>query len=396
LKQNTSIQTEKNAKVITIQKEKIWLSSPHMSGSEQKYIQQAFDTNWIAPIGPNVDGFEADICDYTRINHAAALSSGSASLHLALKLCGVTTGDYVICQSLTFVATANAVMYQGATPIFVDSEDETWGMDPALMEKAILHCISLEKKPKAIIPVHLYGMPVKINEITQIARKYKIPVIEDAAEALGSSINGKFCGTFGEYGVLSFNGNKIITTSGGGMLIADNEKNIEKARFLSTQARDCAPHYQHSEVGFNYRMSNVIAGIGRGQMEVLPLRIEQRRAVFEYYKNNLADVYGISFLKEQKGSISNRWLTIINIDESKTKGIGREQIRLSLEEENIESRPLWKPMHMQPLFEKMPYFGKGVAMKLFNNGLCLPSGSNLTTEDLDRVIKIIRSVLRAK
>ncbi len=367
-----------------------------MSGSEQKYIQQAFDTNWIAPIGPNVDGFEADICDYTRINHAAALSSGSASLHLALKLCGVTTGDYVICQSLTFVATANAVMYQGATPIFVDSEDETWGMDPALMEKAILHCISLEKKPKAIIPVHLYGMPVKINEITQIARKYKIPVIEDAAEALGSSINGKFCGTFGEYGVLSFNGNKIITTSGGGMLIADNEKNIEKARFLSTQARDCAPHYQHSEVGFNYRMSNVIAGIGRGQMEVLPLRIEQRRAVFEYYKNNLADVYGISFLKEQKGSISNRWLTIINIDESKTKGIGREQIRLSLEEENIESRPLWKPMHMQPLFEKMPYFGKGVAMKLFNNGLCLPSGSNLTTEDLDRVIKIIRSVLRAK
>jgi dTDP-4-amino-4,6-dideoxygalactose transaminase len=396
LKQNTSIQTEKNAKVITTQKEKIWLSSPHMSGSEQKYIQQAFDTNWIAPIGPNVDGFEADICDYTRINHAAALSSGTASLHLALKLCGVTTGDYVICQSLTFVATANAVMYQGATPIFVDSEDETWGMDPALMEKAILHCISLEKKPKAIIPVHLYGMPVKINEITQIARKYKIPVIEDAAEALGSSINGKFCGTFGEYGVLSFNGNKIITTSGGGMLIADNEKNIEKARFLSTQARDCAPHYQHSEVGFNYRMSNVIAGIGRGQMEVLPLRIEQRRAVFEYYKNNLADVYGISFLKEQKGSISNRWLTIINIDESKTKGIGREQIRLSLEEENIESRPLWKPMHMQPLFEKMPYFGKGVATKLFNNGLCLPSGSNLSTEDLDRVIKIIRSVLGAK
>ena len=396
MKQNTSIQTEKNAKVITTQKEKIWLSSPHMSGSEQKYIQQAFDTNWIAPIGPNVDGFEADICDYTRINHAAALSSGTASLHLALKLCGVTTGDYVICQSLTFVATANAVMYQGATPIFVDSEDETWGMDPALMEKAILHCISLEKKPKAIIPVHLYGMPVKINEITQIARKYKIPVIEDAAEALGSSINGKFCGTFGEYGVLSFNGNKIITTSGGGMLIADNEKNIEKARFLSTQARDCAPHYQHSEVGFNYRMSNVIAGIGRGQMEVLPLRIEQRRAVFEYYKNNLADVHGISFLKEQKGSISNRWLTIINIDESKTKGIGREQIRLSLELENIESRPLWKPMHMQPLFEKMPYFGKGVATKLFNNGLCLPSGSNLSTEDLDRVIKIIRSVLGAK
>lgn len=396
MKQNTSIHTEKNARVTTTQKEKIWLSSPHMSGSEQKYFQQAFDTNWIAPIGPNVDGFEADICDYTKANHAAALSSGTASLHLALKLCGVTTGDYVICQSLTFVATANAVMYQGATPIFVDSEDETWGMDPSLMEKAILHCISLEKKPKAIIPVHLYGMPVKMNEIIQIARKYKIPVIEDAAEALGSSINGKSCGTFGEYGVLSFNGNKIITTSGGGMLIADNEKKIEKARFWSTQARDNAPHYQHSEVGFNYRMSNVIAGIGRGQMEVLPLRIEQRRAVFEYYKKHLSNIQGISFLKEQEGSFSNRWLTIINIDESKTKGIGREKIRLALEEENIESRPLWKPMHMQPLFEKMPYFGKGVAMKLFNNGLCLPSGSNLTTEDLDRVIKIIHLTLKPK
>jgi dTDP-4-amino-4,6-dideoxygalactose transaminase len=311
-------------------------------------------------------------------------------------LCGVKTGDYVICQSLTFVATANTVMYQGATPIFVDSEDETWGMDPALMEKAILHCISLEKKPKAIIPVHLYGMPVKMNEIMQIARKYKIPVIEDAAEALGSSINGKSCGTFGEYGVFSFNGNKIITTSGGGMLIADNKKKIEKARFLATQARDSATHYQHSEVGFNYRMSNVIAAIGRGQMEVLPLRVEQRRAAFEYYKKHLSDIQGISFLKEQEGSISNRWLTIINIDESKTRGIGREKIRLALEEENIESRPLWKPMHMQPLFEKMPYFGKGVAMKLFNNGLCLPSGSNLTTEDLDRVIQIIRSVLGAK
>lgn len=235
-----------------------------------------------------------------------------------------------------------------------------------------------------------------MNEISQIARKYKIPVIEDAAEALGSSINGKSCGTFGEYGVLSFNGNKIITTSGGGMLIADNEKKIEKARFLSTQARDSAPHYQHSEVGFSYRMSNVIAGIGRGQMEVLPLRIEQRRLVFEYYKKHLSDIQGISFLKEQEGSFSNRWLTIINIDESKTKGIGREKIRLALEEANIESRPLWKPMHMQPLFEKMPYFGKGVAMKLFNNGLCLPSGSNLTTEDLDRVIKIIHLTLKPK
>jgi len=374
-------------------KKRIWLSSPHMSGGEQKYIQEAFATNWVAPLGANVDGFEQDICDFTGCGHAAALSSGTAAIHLALELCGVQEGDYVICQSFTFVATANAILYLKANPIFVDSEADTWGMDPIQMEKAILHCISLEKKPKAIIPVHLYGMPVKMEEIMRIARKYRIPVIEDAAEALGSSIHGKQCGTFGDFGVISFNGNKIITTSGGGMLLSNDKEKIEKSRFLATQARDNAPHYQHSEMGYNYRMSNILAGIGRGQMEVLTERVQQRRNNFEYYYKHLSAIPGITFLKEQEGSLSNRWLTIIVIDPSLTNGVTREEIRLKLEQENIESRPLWKPMHMQPLFDKVPYFGLGVAMSLFKNGLCLPSGSNLEQEDLDRVIEIILSKL---
>lgn len=374
--------------------ERVWLSSPHMSGNEQKYIQEAFETNWIAPLGSNVDGFEQDVCEYTGAKHGAALSSGTAAIHLALKLCGVGVDDYVICQSFTFVATANAIMYEKAIPIFVDSEQDTWGMDPKLMEKAILHCISLEKKPKAIIPVHLYGMPVKMDEIMQIAHKYKIPVIEDAAEALGSTINGRKCGTFGDYGVISFNGNKIITTSGGGMLLSDSKNKIEKARFLSTQARDVAPFYQHSEVGFNYRMSNVLAGIGRGQMEVIEDRVDQRRYNYEFYKNALNHIPGITFLEELEGYKSNRWLTIILIDSKLTNGITSEQIRLALDDENIESRPLWKPMHMQPLYEKQPYFGNGVAMKLFKTGLCLPSGSNLTIDTLQRVVNIITTTLK--
>lgn len=373
--------------------DRIWLSSPHMSGHEQKYIQEAFETNWIAPLGSNVDGFEKDVCEYTGSKHGAALTSGTAAIHLALKLCGVGADDYVICQSFTFVATANAIMYEKAIPIFVDSEQDTWGMDPKLMEKAILHCISLEKKPKAIIPVHLYGMPVKMDEIMQIAEKYKIPVIEDAAEALGSTIHGQKCGTFGDYGVISFNGNKIITSSGGGILLSDSKSKIEKARFLATQSRDMAPFYQHSEVGFNYRMSNVLAGIGRGQMEVIEERVDQRRCNFEYYKKELGNIPGISFLEELNGYKSNRWLTIILIDSKLTNGVTSEQIRLALDAENIESRPLWKPMHMQPLYEKHPYFGNGVAMKLFKTGLCLPSGSNLTELDLQRVVKIIQSTM---
>jgi len=374
--------------------ERIWLSSPHMSGREQMYVAEAFDTNWVAPIGSNVDAFEKQVSQYTQVKHAAALSSGTSALHLALKLCGVEKGDFVVCQSLTFVATANAIMYEGGQPIFVDSEEETWGMDPELLEKAIIHCISLEKKPKAIIPVHLYGMPVKMREILAVAKKYKIPVIEDAAEALGSSIDGRMCGSLGDFGVISFNGNKIITTSGGGMLLSNNLRKIEKVKFWATQARDNAPHYQHSEVGYNYRMSNILAGIGRGQMEVLDERIDQRRANFEFYKNELGKIKGISFLKEQKGSLSNRWLTIIVVDPKYTpNGLTREDIRLALEKQNIESRPLWKPMHMQPLFEKSPYFGKGIAMKLFKNGLCLPSGSNLSDAEKSRVVDVINGLV---
>ena len=376
--------------------ERIWLSSPHMSGKEQHYVAEAFDSNWVAPVGSNVDAFEKHVSQYTHVKHAAALSSGTSALHLALKLCGVEKGDFVVCQSLTFVATANAIMYEGGQPIFVDSEEETWGMDPELLEKAIVHCISLEKKPKAIIPVHLYGMPVKMREILAVAKKYRIPVIEDAAEALGSSIDGKMCGSLGDYGVISFNGNKIITTSGGGMLLSNNLRKIEKVKFWATQARDNAPHYQHSEVGYNYRMSNILAGIGRGQMEVLDERIQQRRANFDFYKQSLQGIEGISFLKEQKGSKSNRWLTIMVVNPKHTpNGVTREDIMIALDRENIESRPLWKPMHMQPLFEKSPYFGKGIAMKLFKNGLCLPSGSNLSIDAKERVVRAIKNALNS-
>jgi dTDP-4-amino-4,6-dideoxygalactose transaminase len=371
---------------------KIWLSSPHMGTAEFEFVREAFDTNWIAPLGPNVNGFEADLCQFTGSAHAAALSSGTAGLHLGLIELGVGPGDEVICQSFTFSASANPIAYQGATPVFVDSEADTWNMSPVWLEKAIQERLALGKKPKAIIPVHLYGLPAKMDEIMAIANRYEIPVLEDAAEALGSTYNGKACGTFGEIGILSFNGNKIITTSGGGALISDKEKYVTKARFLATQARDDAPHYQHSHIGYNYRMSNVSAGIGRGQMQVLNDRIAQRRANFNFYVKALGHLPGISFVHEAKGSFSNRWLTTILVDPVKSGGVSRESIRLALDVQNIESRPLWKPMHLQPIFAEAPFYGDGTSEILFEQGLCLPSGSNLTQEELDRVVAHIKSL----
>jgi dTDP-4-amino-4,6-dideoxygalactose transaminase len=374
-------------------KPKIWLSSPHMCGKEFEYVKDAFDTNWIAPLGPHVDGFEKDLCDFTQSENAAALSAGTAAIHLALILLDVKAGDEVICQSFTFSASANPIVYQGAIPIFIDSEEETWNMCPIQLRNAIEDRISKGKKPKAIIPVHLYGMPAKMNEINAIANEFGIPIIEDAAEGLGSKINEKACGTFGNLGVLSFNGNKIITTSGGGALISNNEEFIKKARFLATQARDAAPHYQHSQIGYNYRMSNVCAAIGRGQMTVLQDRVNQRRLNFELYEKHLEGISGITFLKEPVGYYSNRWLSTILVDPLHTNGITREDIRLALEKENIESRPLWKPMHMQPVFEQYPYYGTNVSEKLFDQGLCLPSGSNLSSTEHQLVVKIIKNIL---
>lgn len=373
---------------------KIWLSSPHMGGTEIKYVNEAFDTNWIAPLGPNVDLFEKDLASFTGVAHAAALSSGTAALHLALILLGVQQDDFVICQSMTFSASANPIRYQGAIPVFVDSEPETWNMDPNALEEAIRYCLGKNKKPKAIIPVHLYGMPAKMSEIREIADRYSIPIVEDAAEALGSTYQNQACGSFGTLGVLSFNGNKIITTSGGGALISNDESLIKKARFLATQARDAAPHYQHSEIGYNYRMSNVLAGIGRGQMEVLNDRVNQRRANFERYQILLKGVPGLDFQPESPKSFSNRWLTTMTIDPVQTKGIDRETIRLAMEKEEIETRPLWKPMHMQPVFADFPYFGGQVAENLFRNGLCLPSGSNLTEPEWERISTLLKSFWR--
>lgn len=375
---------------------KIWLSSPHMGGSERKYVNEAFDTNWVAPLGPNVNGLEQDIAEFLKGNHGdivhvAALSAGTAAIHLGLILLDVKPGDEVICQSMTFSASANPIAYQGATPVFVDSEKDTWNMSPEMLDLAIKDRIAKGKKPKAIIPVHLYGMPAKMKEITAIAQQYEIPILEDAAESLGSHIHGKFCGTFGEIAALSFNGNKIITTSGGGALVAKNAADAEKARFLSTQARDTASHYQHSHIGYNYRMSNICAGIGRGQMEVLTERVQQRRANYNWYTNVLSDTAGIEFLKEPEGYYSNRWLTTVLVKHpSKT----REDLRIALEAENIEARPLWKPMHRQPIFKDAPFYGDGTSEKLFNNGLCLPSGSNLTKEEKSRVLEQIKKVLQ--
>lgn len=374
--------------------ERIWLSLAHMGGHEQRFVQEAFDTNWVVPMGPNVDAFETELAAFLQSNvYVAALSAGTASLHLALIILGVKQGDEVLCQSFTFSASANPIVYQGATPVFIDSEKDTWNMSPEHLERAIKDRISKGKKPKAIIPVHLYGMPAKIEEIQSISSKYEIPIIEDAAEALGSRYKNQHCGTFGEMAVLSFNGNKIITTSGGGALVAHNEEYIKTARFLATQARDAAPHYQHSHIGYNYRMSNVVAGIGRGQMLVLEDRIKQRRTNNEFYRKGLEKVEGISFQTEPSSDyFSNYWLTSILVNPLKTGGKTREDIYDVLNENNIESRPLWKPMHMQPIFSGCPYYGDGTSERLFRDGLCLPSGTSLSFDDVYRVIKAIESM----
>ena len=373
-------------------KPKIWLSSPHMSGAEQTYIKEAFDTNWVAPLGPNVNGFEKDLESYLKENrHVAALASGTSALHLSLILLGVTNGDEVICQSKTFSASANPIVYQGATPIFIDSEAETWNICPIQLEIAIKDRITKGKKPKAIIAVHLYGMPYKVDEIHSIAEKYEIPVIEDSAESLGSHYKGQNCGTFGDLSILSFNGNKIITTSGGGALVTRSEENKNKAVFLATQARDNAPHYQHTHIGYNYRMSNIVAGIGRGQMTILDSHVANRRSNHELYYNTFKSIEQITFLQEPNGHFSNRWLSCILLDSFQT----REGLRLALENENIESRPLWKPMHQQPVFKDAPSYLNGVSDDLFNRGLCLPSGSNLSKEELDRVISAINTYFAA-
>ncbi len=372
--------------------DKIWLSSPHMGGNELKYIHEAFDQNWVAPLGPNVNGFEGDLESFLHADvKVAALSAGTAALHLALIQCGVVYGDEVICQSMTFSASANPIAYCGATPVFVDSEPETWNICPKALEVAIQDRIAKGKTPKAIIAVHLYGMPYKIEEVQAISEKYQIPVIEDAAEALGSTFKGKAAGTFGKFGVLSFNGNKIITTSGGGALVCHNQEDKDKAVFLSTQARDNAPHYQHSHVGYNYRMSNIVAGIGRGQMEVLADRVAARRQMHNFYINLFRDIEGVTVFSEPNSDYySNHWLSAIIIDPQKAR-LTREDLRLALLEDNIESRPLWKPMHLQPIFAQAPYYGGSVAEGLFENGLCLPSGSSLNDQDRDRIASKVKS-----
>jgi dTDP-4-amino-4,6-dideoxygalactose transaminase len=367
-----------------------------MSGRERIYIDEAFKHNWVAPLGPNVDAFEHELGRATGSKYVAALSSGTSAIHLALILLDVKPGDNVIGSSFTFSASINPIVYQGATPVLVDSEADTWNMDPELLEKAIKdkRQKAKDKSIKAIICVNLYGMPARWEEILEIANKHNIPVIEDAAESLGSRYAGKMCGSIGKFGVLSFNGNKIITTSGGGALLSDDEALIKRARFLATQARDPAPHYQHSVIGYNYRMSNIVAGIGRGQLEVLDERVKQRRAVNIWYHELLKDVPGISFQTEPSIELfSNYWLTCIIIDPDIT-GTDREQLRLAFESENIEARPLWKPMHLQPVFKDAPAIVNGTSGKLFNNGLCLPSGSNMTDEDKERIRKVLIGNLR--
>ena len=362
-----------------------------MSGKEQKYIKEAFDQNWISPLGPNVDGFEKEIGRYLSVDNVAALSSGTAAIHLALVILGVRQGDEVLASSFTFSATVNPIVYQGATPVLIDSEPDSWNMDPELLEEAIIDRIRKNKKPKAIIIVHLYGMPANLDTLLPVAEKYEIPVIEDAAEALGSKYHDRHCGSFGLIGILSFNGNKIITTSGGGALVSENDDFVQLAKKLSTQARDQAPHYEHTMIGYNYRLSNVLAGIGRGQLEVIGERIESRRKINQLYRESLADIPEISFHTEpDERSFSNYWLTAILLNGAK-RSVERERLRLKLNEDNIEARPLWKPMHLQPVFSKMPAYTNGISKDLFEKGLCLPSGSNMTMQNLERVIKIIKA-----
>ena len=370
--------------------DRLYLSSPHIGENERKYVNEAFDTNWVSPVGPNIDAFEKAISDYSGSAHAAALSSGTAAIHLALILLNVQRGDTVLCSSFTFAGSCNPIVYVGAEPVFIDSEEKTWNMDPVLLEQAILDLEREGRKPKALILVHLYGMPAQVDTILEIAGRYGIPVIEDAAEALGSFYHGRALGTFGVMGVYSFNGNKIITTSGGGALVSDNEALIKKTRFLATQARDPAPYYEHSTIGFNYRLSNISAGIGRGQMEVLDKRVEARRAIYDRYRDELGGLEALSFVEEPEGYFANRWLTTMLIDPD--SGIEPETMRLKLEERNIESRPLWKPMHLQPVFKGALSYANGVSERLFQTGICLPSGSNSPEDRITETIDLIRSI----
>ena len=376
--------------------DRIYLSLGHMSGREIEFIKQAFDTNWVVPLGPNVDGFEKEVSAFFGEGRfVVALSAGTAALHLGQIQLGINPGDEVICQSFTFAASANPIAYQFAVPVFIDSEKDTWNMDPVLLEKAIIDRIEKTgKKPKAIVVVHLYGMPAKLDRILDVAHAYGIPVLEDAAEALGSEYKGHKCGTFGDFGILSFNGNKMITTSGGGALICRMAEQAKRTLFYATQARDDAPYYQHSEIGYNYRMSNICAGIGRGQMTILNEHIERRRAIHRLYKSLLSDTPGVTIHEEPSEDYrSNHWLTCILIDPVRTN-VTNNQIRLFLEDENIESRLLWKPMHMQPVFAGSPYYGNGVAEQLFKAGLCLPSGPSLSDSDVIRVADSIKKCIQ--
>lgn len=377
--------------------QRIYLSPPHMGGEEQKYIAEAFETNWIAPLGPNVEGFERELAEYVGVQGALALSSGTAAIHLALRLLDVSAGDTVFCSSLTFVASANPILYQGATPVFIDSEPNTWNMSPDALERAMQDAEAAGTLPKAVVIVNLYGQSADMEPLLAICDRYGVPVIEDAAESLGATYKGKSSGTFGRFGIYSFNGNKIISTSGGGMLVSDDIEALEKARFWSTQARDQARHYQHSELGYNYRMSNILAGVGRGQLRVLDDRIQARRAVFDRYANALADTPGFTFMPEAEEGYTTRWLTALTVDEQ-TAGVSAVQIVDALAEENIEARPVWKPLHLQPLFTDCNYYPHAedcsVSDELFANGLCLPSGSSLTEEEQERVIAGVRRAIQ--
>lgn len=370
---------------------RIYLSSPHIGSHELELVQEAFATNWIAPLGPHVDAFEAELATRTETAYAAALSSGTAALHLAMRWLGVQRGDEVICSTLTFSATVNPVLYEGGTPVFVDSDPATWNMDPVLLAEALEDSVRRGRKPKAVVLVHLYGQSADIDPIVELCRRYEVPLVEDAAEALGATYKGRAPGSFGVCGVFSFNGNKIITTSGGGALVSSDRALIEKARFWATQARDPAPHYQHSELGFNYRLSNVLAGIGRGQLRVLEDRVNARRANCAFYQQAFRGLPGLEFMPEAPFGRATRWLTCITIDPA-ASGVDREQVRLALAEQNIEARPVWKPMHLQPIFAGTRCYGGAVAERLFAHGLCLPSGSNLTPADLDRVAGAVRRV----
>jgi len=374
--------------------DRLFLSPPHLGRHELNYVHKAIEDNWVAPAGPNITGFESDICQATGAAHCVALSSGTAAIHLGLILLGVGPGDEVLCPSFTFVATANPILYLGATPVFIDSEADTWNLCPQRLREAITDRLARGKKPKALLLVHLYGMPARLPEVLAIAAEYELPILEDAAEALGSRSNGQPLGSFGTVGVFSFNGNKILTTSGGGALVTNDAALAQKARFLATQAKDDAPHYQHSEVGYNYRLSNILAGIGRGQMELLDERVKRRREIFAWYQEHLAGRPGltVALAPEPDGSRSNRWLTTILLNPTETAATP-ESLRLRLETRNIESRPLWKPLHLQPLFSAAPMYGGAVCADLFARGLCLPSGTAMTDADLRRVAEAVREGL---